>query len=145
MNRNNIIKKYILFGIFSFFSFTFLYAQSPYDIVGTIVQAGEEDAAVLLGNYMKPLGKAWGSDLSCGWYNTAQTHETGGFDLTFGLHYAIIPDIEKTFDLGNIGLQRIQSTDGDNIAPTVLNANETENINIILDNLHYSISFIYLI
>lgn len=137
MKRNIISRKNILVGIFSIlstFSISFSYSQSPYDILGTVVQAGEEDAIAFIGNYMKPLGKAWGSDLSCGWYNTAQTHEIGGFDLTFGLHYAKVPDIDKTFDLGNTGLQKIQSTDGDNIAPTVLNANETANINIILDN-----------
>ncbi len=134
MKRNFIKPNPVFVGILISLFYLSSSAQLPYDIVPQVMQAGKEDASIFLNEYMRPLGKAWGINLTGGWYNTAKTHETGGFNLSYAMHFAQIPNMDKKFDLINIGLQVIKPVDGNNIAPTIVNANETANVNIYIAN-----------
>ena len=75
--------------------------------VGSILQAGKDDANALARAYLKPFGSGFGASLNTGWTNTAQPHKTLGFDITVGSGLAIVPNADKTFDVTELGLQEL--------------------------------------
>ena len=82
--------------------------------------AGTEDANKLLEVYFSPYGKAFGQCTNEGWVQTAKVHKTGGFDLSLTTSIALIPESDQTYDVGNLGLEKIQlfNSTGTN-APTI--------------------------
>ena len=72
------------------------------------IRGGVEDGEKLIQAYLQPLGNAMGTDLNAGWYNTAKVHSTLGFDVTFTLSAAFVPQTDKTFDLADIGLKTLR-------------------------------------
>ncbi len=64
-----------------------------------MTEAGMEDAKLLSRAYLQPYGEMLGKSLNGGWYNSAGVHRIGGFDLTFGVNMAMVPDVGKTFDV----------------------------------------------
>lgn len=83
-----------------------LFAQ---DKIDTYLEAGTGDAAKLVKSYMKPIAKSIGIGLNNGWYNTARTHKTLGFDLTITANAVVVPPGGQYFmfrnsDYGNIKL-----------------------------------------
>ncbi|HKJ34828.1 MAG TPA: DUF6588 family protein [Balneolales bacterium] len=91
------------FGVFSFHN---SYAQL--DNVGTILQSGKADANILAKEYLSPLGKGFGAGLNSGWFTTAKTHHTLGFDITASTSLAFIPSSDQSFNAANLKLQRLQ-------------------------------------
>ena len=88
------------------------------------LQAGIEDGETLLSAYFEPYGKGFGSSLNGGWVNTAKTHNTFGFDITFTATVSVIPDVNTTFDISTLNLQKFVLNDpADHIAPTIAGAN----------------------
>ena len=88
-------------------SFLFLFSNKSYsqiDEIGSLLTGGKEDGEKLLVEYLTPYANALGADLSGGWYNTAKVHKLGGFDLTFTVNMAMVPDADKYFNLNEIGL-----------------------------------------
>ena len=63
------------------------------------LKAGSEDANTILGNYISPFAKGFGYGMTGGWYNTAKTHKSLGFDLTATVSLAKAPtkDLFYTF------------------------------------------------
>ena len=57
--------------------------------------------------YLKPFTTAFSAAINSGLYHTAQTHKTGGFDLTIKCVAVLIPDEDKRF-LANAGLTGYQ-------------------------------------
>jgi len=70
---------------------------SQIEEIGKLMAAGKEDAQLLLQPYITPAANAFGAALGSGWYNTAETHKLGGFDLTFTLNAAMIPKKYESF------------------------------------------------
>ncbi|OFX89048.1 MAG: hypothetical protein A2W99_02420 [Bacteroidetes bacterium GWF2_33_16] len=66
--------------------------------LGSFMAGSVDDAEKLFGAYISPYANGIGAGLSGGWYNTAKTHSTLGFDLTITLNVAIIPTADKTFN-----------------------------------------------
>ncbi len=89
--------------------------------MGDMMIGGKEDGALLVKEYITPFANSLGANLSGGWYNTAQPHKLGGFDLTFTMNTAFIPEPDKSFDIGALGLQ---STSGEGKAPTAAGKKE---------------------
>ncbi|NOZ47688.1 MAG: hypothetical protein GXO79_13040 [Chlorobi bacterium] len=129
-----------------FISINIIKAQSPYDITATMMQASIDDAGIFLNEYMSPLDKAWSASMANSWYNTAQTHETGSFEIIFNYSWASTPEIDKTFDIQNVGLTAVNSVDGNTVVPTIVNSEISNNIkisstnNISLNDTVYTLS-----
>lgn len=90
-----------------------VHAQDDFD---RLLEAGVEDANTLLDGYVSPALKGFGTGLGNGWYNTAATHKSGGFDLTVTVNAAFVPDDDLFYSpvLQNGGL-----TGGATQAPTI--------------------------
>ncbi|HLO57625.1 MAG TPA: DUF6588 family protein [Bacteroidales bacterium] len=92
--------------------------------IGNLVAGGTMDAKTLLQPYITPAINGFGAALSGGWYNTAEPHKLGGFDITFTGNVAFIPSSDKTFTIDNNALNVLklgpsesnvsQSVSGDN-------------------------------
>jgi hypothetical protein len=68
----------------------------------------------------------FGAALSGGWYNTAETHKLGGFDLTFTANVAFVPDNFGSFLIDTNQLTVLRPTVAtNNIAPTISGVKET--------------------
>lgn len=67
--------------------------------VTDFLEMGVEDARIVSEAYLQPYGEMLGKSLNGGWYNSAGVHRIGGFDLTFGVNMAMVPDVGKTFDV----------------------------------------------
>src|SRR5690554_3572576 len=67
--------------------------------VTDFLEMGVEDARIVSEVYLQPYGEMLGKSLNGGWYNSAGVHRIGGFDLTFGVNMAMVPDVGKTFDV----------------------------------------------
>lgn len=86
--------------------------------LGDFFGSGQENAELLFKSYFSPWVNALGASLNGGWYNTAKPHQLGGFDLTITANTAIIPDIDKTFDISKLGLTNVNYPEG-SLAATV--------------------------
>lgn len=87
--------------------------------VGSILQAGREDANVLARSYLEPFGSGFGAALNTGWTNTAAPHKTLGFDLTVSTGLAIVPNSAKSFDVTELGLQKLRLEGSNPISQTI--------------------------
>lgn len=102
------------------------YAQ--FDNAGSILRAGGGDANILLAEYFKPLGKGFGTDLNAGWFNTAKTHSTLGFDVTVHASVALVPSTDEIFDVQSLQFAELEYIDnqyGSSMSPTAFGTNKT--------------------
>lgn len=88
------------------------------DNVGSLISSNIEDSKILFKGYFEPFGKAFGSALNGGWYNTARPHKLGRFD--FGLNASVvnIPSADQTFVVQNLSNIRLVNAN-DNVSPTI--------------------------
>jgi hypothetical protein len=95
-------------------------AQAQVKSLGQMMAAGTEDAQKLFQAYLAPYVNGFGAAISGGWYNTAEAHKPGGFEITLTTNVAMVPDEFTEFNINTIGLQSLKPAPGaDNIAPTV--------------------------
>lgn len=98
-------------------------------------KAGREDAEVLTRAYLKPLPNGLGGSLNTGWFNSASTHQTLGFDIQIRGALAVIPSADQHFDLNNLDLERVRPADpNDTISPTAGGKDEPGPEVIVEDN-----------
>ncbi|MEX0724453.1 MAG: DUF6588 family protein [Gracilimonas sp.] len=86
---------------------------------GAILRAGADDANLLMESYLAPFGKGFGADLNTGWFNTAQTHKTLGFDISINVAGAIVPTSDQVFNVDNLNFNELERLDGSAEAPTI--------------------------
>lgn len=91
------IKRFFFIGIIAFLRIGSVNAQV--DLAGAL-RAGPEDASRYLENYMEPAILSFANGLANGWVNTAKAHKSLGFDLTFSVNLARIPEEALTFAYG---------------------------------------------
>ena len=85
---------------------------------------GPDDAKLLLEPYIAPAVNAFGAALGGGWYNNAEPHKLGGFDITFTSNIAIIPGKYEKFAIDDSKLTTLKLADqADNITPTIAGDN----------------------
>jgi hypothetical protein len=82
--------------------------------IGNMLAGGKEDAQKLLQPYVAPAVNAFGAALAGGWYNTAEPHKLGGFDITFSTSAAIVPEKYKTFLIDDSELNFLKLDDQEN-------------------------------
>ncbi len=89
------------------------------DQVSLSIKGSSKDINYLLSGYMTPTLKALGSGLNQGWYNTAKTHKTLGFDITVTPILIAIPDADLSFKVDNTQLSSIKLVNPSNgVVPT---------------------------
>jgi len=92
-------------------------AQDNFD---DILKGSLKDANILAEGYAAPAMRSIGAGLNFGWYNTAKTHKTLGFDLTFTGTLVYIPSSDDLYKVDNNTLTEVKliSYDGQTISPT---------------------------
>ena len=116
--------KTILCRRFTLILFLPLFMMTPANAqvknLGQMMAAGTEDAEKLFQPYLSPYMDGFGAAMAGGWYNTAEAHKPGGFEISFTLNAAMVPDEFTTFDINQIGLELlIPANSADHITPTV--------------------------
>ena len=101
--RKIVVKAALLVSVF-IIGFSSHKSYCQLDDVGKLLTGGIADAQKLADAYLSPFTNAFGATLNAGWYNTARPHRVLGFDLTFSLNVAIIPDEAKYFNPRELGL-----------------------------------------
>lgn len=86
--------------------------------ISNFLAGGVDDAELMLTEYIRPVANAMGANLSCGWYNTAESHKPGGFHLNFTAHIAFVPEEHQTYNLNDLTLSDGINYDNDGIAKT---------------------------
>ncbi len=107
------------------FAFSLTPAQAQVGDIGDILQSGREDANTLARAYLEPFGSGFGASLNTGWTNTAKPHGKFGFDVTVSAGLAIVPDAAKSFNVNELGLQKLELEGNNPISPTINGAEET--------------------
>jgi hypothetical protein len=108
----------LLLTAMAFFGFS-APAFAQFGDTGAILRAGAGDANILMAEYLKPFGSAFGAGLNSGWYGVAKSHSFLGFDLTIRATYVPFPAADQSFDLNDLGLTSIRPMDNTNtVAPT---------------------------
>ncbi|MBL6447234.1 hypothetical protein JMN32_13005 [Fulvivirga sp. 29W222] len=102
------ITKLMMASVIVFFGFNQVNAQNDLD---QLLEAGIEDATILIEGYVDPFMVGFGTGLSNGWYNTAKAHKSLGFDLTVTANVAYVPDEDMFFNVNGLNLQTVELDD----------------------------------
>lgn len=103
------------------FAATSAYAQHENDLV-YFLEAGPQDASKLTQTYLNPAIEGLSYGFNGGWYNSAKTHKSFGFDLGVAMHAVFIPSSYNYFDPRKLNLQTVTgftSTAANGLAPTI--------------------------
>lgn len=109
MKKSMIIKAFAVVALFSGAGSS-AFAQED---VATLLKAGVDDGGKLIGAYVGPLFKGFGAGLNNGWYNTANVHKSGRFDLTISINPIFIPKADRTFNVNDLNLSTLKLKSGD--------------------------------
>jgi hypothetical protein len=97
------------------------YAQHENDMV-YFLTAGPQDASKLIQAYLDPAIEGLSYGFNGGWYSSAKTHKTFGFDFGVGIHAVFIPTSYNYFDPRKLNLQSVtgfSSTASNGLAPAI--------------------------
>src|ERR1700756_728018 len=85
-----------------------------------LIKSSPGDVTKLVHAYAEPLFKGFGTGLNSGWNNTAKTKKLLHFELRLTGNIAMVPDMDKSFDVTKLGLSsHVTPADPSNvIAPT---------------------------
>jgi hypothetical protein len=100
---------------------TSVFAQHENDLVN-FLNTGPEDASKLMQAYLNPAIEGLSYGFNGGWYNSAKTHKTFGFDLGVSVHAVFIPSSYNYFDPRKLNLETVtdfSSTAANGLAPTI--------------------------
>ena len=102
-------------------------------LVQDVLKGGANDAEILATDYLSPFGKAFGSVLNQGWYNTAKPHHFPFVDLTLYWNWAMIPAADKNFTFPS--LKHIQLQDSTiTTSSTIAGSGKTPNVKLVVTN-----------
>lgn len=121
-----LIKRSSFFTALFFLGFSFQNSSAQLTDLGRLLSGGIDDGGKLLEAYLAPFPKAFGATLNAGWYNTAKTHSVLGFDLTFSLNVAFIPDEAKYFNPNDLNLSPFANISGPAQTPTFSGSSKAE-------------------
>jgi len=111
------MRKSVLIGLFTVLSFSLAFAQ---DGLEDLLKGSIKDANTLMEGYVAPAMRGLGSGLNQGWYNTAKSHKTLGFDLTINTSLMYVPTDEEFYKVDNNQLQEVKldSYNGQSVSAT---------------------------
>lgn len=99
-------------------------AYSQIEDAGQILQAGTEDAKILLKEYLRPFGGGFGADLNTGWFTSARPLKKFGFDLRASVSASFVPVSHQSFDVSTLPLNSVQLLSGPSQTPTLFGDDE---------------------
>lgn len=118
-NRYKTITKTILGGLLLGFMIA-TPAKSQFTDIGAFLDAGAEDASILTKEYLKPFPTGFGTGLNAGFTESASPKKLFGFSLQIRPSVAVVPSSAQSFDVSQLGLQKIRVASGENpIAQTI--------------------------
>lgn len=102
-------------------SLTILVLQPAKAQLGSIdfLYGFQNDARLLIQEYIRPYANIMGANLNAGWYNTAEPHKLGGFDVTATFSVAFAPVSALSYDLAELTGLGADIDGSTTIAPTV--------------------------
>lgn len=117
------------------------------DDLGTLFKSAPDDAAKLVGAYLRPAFKGFGLGLNSGWNNTAKTKNFLGFELRVTATAAFVPTSDRSFDVNTLKLNTIRPVNPDRTTgPTAFGKSETgaelevrDNSGNVLPNSRFSL------
>jgi hypothetical protein len=121
--------------IIAFLIMLSLNARAQLDI-GSLLEAGSSDGSIYLENYLSPAFEGFGYAMNGGWYNTAEPHQLGGFDITLTTTFAYVPKKREywTFqnsDFSNIQLKNTNSAQVPSILGPNINPDNLDELQLI--------------
>lgn len=93
----------------------------------TIILAAD-DASLLSENYLKPGMKGLMYSMNGGWFTTAKTHNTFGFDITINANASFVPDSDQTFAFIPSDYSFLALPNGETSLNTLMSENDAETI-----------------
>src|SRR5436190_10835918 len=78
--------------------------------IDQLIKGSLADANFLVKGYVTPAFNTLGSGLNQGWYNTAKSHKTLGFDLTIMASGVFIPTSDLAYGVDNSQLKNLANT-----------------------------------
>lgn len=94
-------------------------AQGTEADISAFLNAETADANKLIGAYTGPAIRGLSYGMAGGWFNTAQNHKLGGFDLGVTVSAVFLPTADETFDPTKLGLSA-NTVPTSNVAPTFI-------------------------
>ena len=94
------LKKIGFIALFSLFSLNG-FAQ---DEISNLFKSSKDDAEKLIGAYLNPFFKGFGTSLNSGWHTSGATKKFGRFEIRLGVSGSLIPEGDKLFDVTKLGL-----------------------------------------
>lgn len=98
------MKKILSLAALSFCCWSQADAQSE---IQSLIPAGK-DMAEISNAYLSPVFKGFGAAMNNGWYNTANVHKSGRFDLSINFHLPIISSSDKTYNVADLDLKTLK-------------------------------------
>tara|TARA_R110001583_G_scaffold163350_1_gene315465 strand:+ start:13023 stop:14039 length:1017 start_codon:yes stop_codon:yes gene_type:complete len=89
-----------------------------------------DDASLLMKNYMTPVMDGMLYSLNNGWYHTAKTHKKLGFDITINVNAAMVPNSAKTFQFNESDYDFLSIVGGNNKIETVMGGSNSDKISV---------------
>ncbi|WP_372744514.1 DUF6588 family protein [Lutibacter sp.] len=95
-----------------------------------ILLLANDDASLLLKNYMSPAMIGMQNGLNNGWYHTAKTHKKFGFDITIQANAAITPTNQRAFTFNANDYKYLSIDSGSNTINTIMGGENTTKISV---------------
>ena len=96
-----------------------------------ILLLANDDANLLLKNYMSPVMLGMQHSLNNGWYHTAKTHKKFGFDITIQANAAVVPNNQQSFNFNAEDYKYLSVDSGSsNTINTIMGGKNTTTINV---------------
>ena len=121
---NQTKKLFLLCTLFAFgANLPQVVAQNTFN---SLLTAGTADANALMGAYTAPISKGFGYSMNHGWYSTAKTHKTLGFDINVILSASQVRSDDELIDINSLGLRNTTLVPGtgvngtDNLIPSAV-------------------------
>ncbi|MGM0739151.1 MAG: DUF6588 family protein [Bacteroidota bacterium] len=76
--------------------------------LGDLLEGGREDAQLLFKEYLTPFASGFGAGVNAGWTDRSKTHGMLGFHVKLNLSAAVVPDVDQSFDINQLGLSTLQ-------------------------------------
>ena len=95
-----------------------------------ILLLANDDANLLLKNYMAPAMNGMQHSINNGWYTTAKTHKKLGFDITILANAAITPKKDQTFLFNTSDYKYLSIQNGSSSINTIMGGNNNTEISV---------------
>lgn len=94
------------------------HAKAQIDDIGSLINAGVNDANTISEIYLTPMIKGLGTGLNTGWTHSASPGEFPHFYIGVRSGFVFIPSSERTFDVTALSLENLSYVSGPIMAPT---------------------------